>query len=73
MIRVLASSAVDRGFIGGVMIRVLASSALDRGLQSQSGQTKGYEIDICCFSTKQVSIRSKTKDCLTRNQNNVSS
>ena len=27
----LASSAVDRGFIGGVMESVLASSAVDRG------------------------------------------
>jgi hypothetical protein len=42
------------------------------GFQSQSGQTKGYKIDICCFSTKQVSIRSKNKDCLTRNHDNVS-
>ena len=31
MVSVLASSAVDRGFIGGVMISVLASSAVDRG------------------------------------------
>ena len=27
----LASSAVDRGFIGGVLVSVLASSAVDRG------------------------------------------
>ena len=27
----LASSAVGRGFIGGVMVSVLASSAVDRG------------------------------------------
>ena len=27
---VLASSAVDRGFIGGVMVGVLASSVVDR-------------------------------------------
>ena len=31
MVSVLASSAVDRGFIGGVMVSVLASSAVDRG------------------------------------------
>jgi hypothetical protein len=31
MVIVLASSTVDRGFIGGVMVIVLASSAVDRG------------------------------------------
>jgi hypothetical protein len=30
MVSVLASSAVDCGFIGGVMVSVLASSAVDR-------------------------------------------
>ena len=30
MVGVLASSAVDRGFICGVMVGVLASSAVDR-------------------------------------------
>ena len=32
MVNVLVSSAVDRGFIGGVMVSVLVSSAVDRGL-----------------------------------------
>jgi hypothetical protein len=31
MVSVLASSEVDRGFIGGVMVSVLASSEIDRG------------------------------------------
>ena len=31
MVSVLASSVVDRGFIGGVMVSVFASSAVDRG------------------------------------------
>ena len=31
MVRMLASSTVDRGFIGGVMVRMLASSVVDRG------------------------------------------
>ena len=31
MVSVLASSLVDRGFIGGVMVSVLASSLVDRG------------------------------------------
>jgi hypothetical protein len=42
--------------IGGVMISVLASSAVDRGLEPWSGQTKDYEIGICCFSAKHVAF-----------------
>jgi hypothetical protein len=32
MVSVVASSTVDRGFIGGVMVSVLASSVVDRGV-----------------------------------------
>ena len=58
--------------IGGVMVSVLAWSAIIRGFDTRSGQTKGYEIDICCFSAKHTTLRRKTKDWLTQNQNNVS-
>jgi hypothetical protein len=34
MVSVLALSAVDRGFIGGVMVSVLALSAVDRGFET---------------------------------------
>jgi hypothetical protein len=68
----LASNAVDRGFIGGVMVRMLASSAVERGFYSRSGQTKDHEIGICCFSAKHVAIRRKSKDWFARNQDNVS-
>jgi hypothetical protein len=34
---VLSSSAVDRGFIDGVMVSVLSSSAVDRGFEPRSG------------------------------------
>ena len=54
------------------MVSVLASSAVDRGLESRSGQTKDYEIGICCFSAKHAALRRKSKDWLVRNQNNVS-
>jgi len=40
--------------------------------QARSGRTKDYKIGICCFSTKQTAVRSKSKDLLARNQNNVS-
>jgi hypothetical protein len=58
--------------IGDVMISVLASSAIYRGFESRSGQTKVYEIGICCFSTKHAVLRMKSKDWLARNQDNVS-
>jgi hypothetical protein len=55
--------------IGGVMVSMLSSSAVDHAFESRSGQTKDYKIGICCFS---AALRSKRKDCLARNQNNVS-
>ena len=57
--------------IGGVMVSVLASSAVDRGFEPWSGQTKDYKIGMCCFSAKHAALRRKSKDWLTRNQNNV--
>jgi hypothetical protein len=40
MVSVLASSEVDRGFIGGVMVSMLASSdyKVDRGFKPRLGQ-----------------------------------
>ena len=58
--------------IGGVMVSVLASSAIDREFEPQSGQTKDYEIGICCFSAKHAALMSKSKDWLTQIQDNVS-
>jgi hypothetical protein len=54
------------------MVGVLASSAVDRGFKPQSGQTKDYEIGICCLSDKHAALRRKSKDWLARNLNNVS-
>ena len=72
MVSVLVSSAVDCGFIGGVMVSVLVSSAVDCGFEPRSGQTKVYEIGICCFSGKHAALRIKSKDWLARNHDNVS-
>ena len=58
--------------IGGVIVSVLTSSAIDRRLEPRSGQTKDYTIGICCFSAKHAALRRKSKDCLARNQNNLS-
>jgi hypothetical protein len=35
---------------GGVIVNVIVSSAVDRVYKSLSGQTKDYEIGICCLS-----------------------
>jgi hypothetical protein len=52
--------------------QVPASSAVYRGFKPRLGQTKDYKISICCFFTKHAALRRKIKDCLTRNQDNVS-
>jgi len=54
------------------MISVLAWSAVDRGFEPRSSQTKGYKFGICCFSAQHTALRSKSKDWLARNQDNVS-
>ena len=48
------------------------SSAADHGFETPSGQTKGYTIDMCWFSTKHAALKSKSKDLLIRNRKNVS-
>ena len=54
------------------MVSVLASIVVDRRFESWSGHTKGYKIGICCFSAKYAALRSKSRDWLARNQDNVS-
>jgi predicted LPLAT superfamily acyltransferase len=44
----------------------------DHGFEPRSGQTKDYKIGICCFSSKQAALRRKSKDWLSRNQDNAS-
>jgi hypothetical protein len=48
--------------IGGVIVSVLTLSAVDREFEPRSGQTKNYEIGICCISAKHAALRSKSKD-----------
>ena len=43
------------------MVSMLVSSAVDHGFKPRSGQTKDYEIGICCFSTKHAALRRKSK------------
>ena len=58
--------------IDGVKVSMLASSVVDRGFEPWSGQTKDYKIGICCFSARHAALRSKSKDWLAWNKNNVS-
>jgi hypothetical protein len=44
------------------MVSVLTSSAVDRGFDPGSGQSKDFEIGMCCFSAKNAALRRKNKD-----------
>ena len=65
-------ASIPASRIDGIMVSVLASSAVDRGFEPQSGQTKDFNIGICCFSAKHAALRRKSKYWLARTQNNVS-
>ena len=54
------------------MVSLLASSVVNRGFEPRSGHTEDNKIGICCLSAKHAALRSKSKDWLVRNQNNVS-
>jgi len=54
------------------MVSVPESSVVDRGFEPRLGQTKKYELGICCFSAKHVAFRRKNNNCLARNQDNMS-
>ena len=53
------------------MVGVLASRAVDDGFESWLGQAKDNIIGICCFSAKHTVLRSKTKEWLAWNQDNL--
>ena len=61
-----------KNHIIGVIVCVLVLSGVDCWFNALTDQTKIGEIDICCFSTKHVALRSKNKDWLARHQDNVS-
>ena len=58
--------------VAASVVSLLVTSAVDHGFEPRSGQTKDYEIGICCFSAKQAALRRTSRDWLSRNQNNVS-
>ena len=54
------------------MVRVFTSSVINRELKSRSGQTMDYNIGVCCVSANHAALRSKNKNWLAQNQDNVS-
>jgi hypothetical protein len=66
----LVSISLDKNRMGGVMASMLASSVVNRGFEPWSGQTKDYEIGICCLSAKHAVL--KRKSLVGLNQDNVS-
>ena len=63
---------IEFNHISGVMFSVLTSSVVDHGIEPYSGQTKDYNIGICCFSAKHAALRRQNKDWLAWNQAIVS-
>ena len=58
--------------IGGVTVSVISSKAAYRGFETWSGKTKDYKIGICCFSTKHAALKTKSKDLVDQNLDNLS-
>jgi hypothetical protein len=44
------------------MVRMLTSSVVDHGFKPRSGQTKDYEMGICCFSARHEECQNKSVD-----------
>ena len=57
---------------GRSWVHVLASFVVDHGCGPRLDKTKDYKIGICFFSPKHAAFRSKSKDWLARNRDNVS-
>jgi hypothetical protein len=51
---------------------MLVSSVVDHGFKPRSGQTKDHKIGIYCYSCKRAASRSKRKEWLVWNHDNVS-
>jgi len=66
-LRTNKKNVLDR--ICGVLVNVHVSSTVD--CQFWSCQSKEYKNGICYFSVKHTVLRSKSKDCLAWNQDNV--
>ena len=52
--------------------RVRLEWYIDCGFEPRSGPTKDYTINVCCLSAKHAALRRKSKDWVSRNNENVS-
>ena len=66
MLQLQIDSSYPSNRASGVIVRVLALCAVDREFELRSGQTKDYEIGICCFSAKHAALKCKSKVWLIR-------
>ena len=57
--------------IGNVVVNMITSSTVYHRIDPRSGQSKDYDIGICCNSVKHTALRSKIKDWWARNPNIV--
>jgi len=57
--------------IDGAMVSMIILSVVDHGFEPCLSQTKNYKIGICCFTAKYAASRSKMRDWLAQNQDNV--
>jgi hypothetical protein len=53
------------------MFTMLDLCVVDCWFKPLSGQTKAFKICVCGFSAKHATLRSKSKDWLAQNQDNV--
>ena len=53
-------------------LRHLQRKLLTKQTWRREVYAKDYSLHICCFSTKHIELKSKSKDWLTRNQDDVS-
>ena len=62
---------ISISLICGVMVSVPISNAVYRWFELLLGQTKDYEIIICCVYAKHTALRSKSKDIFVKTQLSV--
>ena len=58
--------------MGDVMVSMLSSNVVNCGFNLRLATTKNYKIVNCCFSAMHAAFRSKSKDLLAWDQENMS-
>ena len=71
-LKVVTACAGLNVFWTASVFSVVSSTEEDHGFEPRLYHTKDYKIGMCCFSARHAALRSKSKDWLALNQNNVS-